>query len=304
MRFTTLLLGCNGQLGWQLQRALAPFGELVALDRGAGDLADLAGLRAKVAAIRPQLIVNAAAYTAVDRAESEPALAYAINAAAPEALAAAAKELGALFIHYSTDYVFDGSKEAPYVEDDAPAPLSVYGASKRQGEEAVLAVGGRALILRTSWVFGARGHNFVKTVLRLADAGKPLAIVDDQIGAPTPAALLADVTGQILAASGRGRRIDGSRLYHLTAANPVSWCGFAREILRLAEATPGLAGLPPPEAVRAIGSADYPTPAQRPRNSRLDCRRLESDFDLQLPDWRPFLARMLQLLALKKANGY
>jgi len=299
-----LLFGAEGQVGWQLQRALSPLGTVTALDRRACDLTDLAAVRRQIATLAPAIIVNAAAYTAVDRAESEPDAARAINAEAPGAMAEAARALGALLVHYSTDYVFDGSKSTPYVEADATGPLSVYGRSKLEGERAIAAVGGRSLILRTSWVFGARGHNFVKTVLRLARERKTLRIVDDQVGAPTPAALISDVTGQILAATHRGRAIDGPRLYHLAAANPVSWCGFAQEILRLAATVPGFDALPPPEAVAAIATADYPTPARRPANSRLDCRRLEQDFDLDLPDWRPFLHRMLQLLALKNANGY
>ncbi|MFC5299799.1 dTDP-4-dehydrorhamnose reductase [Azospira restricta] len=299
-----LLFGCDGQVGWQLQRSLSPLGAVTAVDRAQCDLADPAAIRAAIAAVKPRIIVNAAAYTAVDRAEGEPALAQAINATAPTVMAEAAKLLGSLLVHYSTDYVFDGSKATPYVESDPTCPLSVYGATKRDGEAAILAVGGRALIYRTSWVFGARGHNFVKTILRLAGEGRPLRIVDDQVGAPTPAALISDVTGQVLAASRRGTLIEDARLYHLTAADPVSWCGFAREILRLAAATPGFDGVPAPESVTAIATADYPTPARRPANSRLDCGRLERDFDLELPDWRPFLSRMLQLLSLKRANGY
>jgi dTDP-4-dehydrorhamnose reductase len=299
-----LLFGANGQVGWQLQRSLSPLGVVAAVDHSDCDLADTGAIRSLIARVRPQLIVNAAAYTAVDRAESEPELARAVNALAPAVMAEAAKPLGALLVHYSTDYVFDGSKDSPYVETDPTCPLSVYGTTKRDGEDGILAVGGRALIFRTSWVFGARGQNFVKTILRLAGEGKPLRIIDDQIGAPTPAALISDVTGQILVASRRGADIGDARVYHLTAANPVSWCGFAREILRQAATTPGLEGLPAPESVVAIGTVDYPTPARRPMNSGLDCSRLESDFDLDLPDWRPFLSRMLQLLALKRANGY
>lgn len=299
-----LLFGSNGQVGWQLQRSLSPLGTVTAVDRTQCDLADPAAIRSIISAVRPGIIVNAAAYTAVDRAETEREAAHAINAMAPAIMAEAAKPLGALLVHYSTDYVFDGSKAAPYIETDPTCPLSVYGTSKRDGEAAVLAAGGRAVVFRTSWVFGARGHNFVKTVLRLAGEGRPLRVVDDQVGSPTPAALISDVTGQILAATRRGRELDDCRLYHLAAANPVSWCGFAREVLRLAATTPGLEDLPLPESVVGIGTADYPTPARRPANSRLDCRRLEADFDLELPDWRPFLSRMLQLLALKKSNGY
>ena len=299
-----LLFGSNGQLGWHLQRSLSTLGEVTAVDHEHCDLAAPDVIRSLIGRVRPGIIVNAAAYTAVDRAESEPGLAHAINATAPAIMAEAAKASGGLLVHYSTDYVFDGSKATPYVETDPTGSLSVYGASKRAGEEAIAAVGGRSLVFRTSWVFGEHGHNFVKTVLRLAGEGRPLRIVDDQVGAPTPAALLADVTGQILAATRRGSQIDDSRLYHLSAAGAVSWCGFAREILRLAAVIPGYEGLPAQESVIGIGTADYPTPARRPANSRLDCKLLESDFDLDLPDWRPFLSRMLQLLALKKSNGY
>lgn len=298
-----LLFGANGQVGWQLQRALAPLGELHAFDRSRCDLADPAAISAAIAALRPAIIVNATAYTAVDRAESEAELAQAINVAAPATMAAAAKSLGALLVHYSTDYVFDGSKSAPYVESDATCPLSVYGATKRDGETAILAAAGRALIFRTSWVFGAHGSNFVKTVLRLAASGRPLRIIDDQLGAPTPAELIADVTALAIAHARRGREIGDARLYHLTAANPLSWCGFSREILRLAAATPGFQDLPPPESVTGITTAEYPTPAKRPANSRLDCRRLENDFDLTLPDWRPYLARMLRQIAPGGSHG-
>ncbi len=299
-----LLFGANGQVGWQLQRALSPLGTVTAVDHAECDLADPAAIRSLISAVAPKIIVNAAAYTAVDKAESEADLARAINAIAPAVMAEETKQRGALLVHYSTDYVFDGTKSSPYVESDATHPQSVYGRTKRDGEEAILAAGGRALIFRTSWVFGARGHNFVKTILRLAGEGKSLRVVADQVGAPTPAALLSDVTGQILAATRRGSQIEDARLYHLVAANPVSWCGFAREILRLAAATPGFANLPAPESVTGIPTSDYPLPAKRPANSRLDCSRLERDFDLELPDWRPFLGRMLQLLALKNANGY
>ena len=299
-----LLFGADGQVGWQLQRTLAPLGRITAVDRAECDLANPDAIRSLIGAVAPKIIVNSAAYTAVDKAESEPALAQAINATAPAVMADEAKKRGTLLVHYSTDYVFDGSKAVPYVESDPPHPQSVYGRSKRDGEDAVRAAAGRALIFRTSWVFAARGHNFVKTILRLAGEGKALRIVDDQIGAPTPAALIADVSAQILAATQRGTRIEDARLYHLTAADPVSWCGFAREILRLAAATPGLANLPAPESVTGIATADYPLPARRPANSRLDCSRLEGDFDLELPDWRPYLGRMLQLLSLKNANGY
>lgn len=299
-----LLFGCEGQVGWQLQRSLSPLGAVTAVDRAQCDLANPDAIRSLIQSVKPKIIVNAAAYTAVDKAESEPETARAINATAPAVMAEAARPLGALLVHYSTDYVFDGTKTTPYVESDATNPLSVYGSTKREGEEAIAAVGGRTIVFRTSWVFGARGQNFVKTVLRLAGEGRALRIVDDQVGAPTPAALISDVTGQVLAATRRGSQIEGSHLYHLAASNPVSWCGFAREILRLASATSGFDGLPEPDSVLGIGTADYPLPARRPANSRLDCGKIERDYDLEMPDWRPFLARMLQLLALKKSNGY
>ena len=300
-----LLLGKDGQVGWQLQRSLAPLGRVTAVGRAGCDLADLDGLRALIRTEGPKIIVNAAAYTTVDKAESEPELAQRINADVPAVLAEEAGRLGALLVHYSTDYVFDGSKHAAYVETDMPNPQSVYGRSKLAGEQAIAAAGCRALIFRTSWVFGARGHNFVKTVLRLAREGRALRIVDDQIGSPTPAAMISSVTGLVLAAVRRGEGLpEGASLYHLAAANPVSWCGFARAIIEHASQTPGFAGLPAPESIVAISTADYPLPAPRPANSRLDCTRLEADFGLEMPDWQPYLARMLQLLALKQANDY
>lgn len=300
-----LLLGKDGQVGWQLQRSLAPLGSVTAVGRGECDLAAPDRLRELVRALRPKIIVNAAAYTAVDRAESEPELAQHINAQAPDVLAEEAKALGSLLVHYSTDYVFDGRKATPYVETDATNPLSAYGRSKLAGEQAIAAAGCRALLFRTSWVFGARGNNFVKTILRLARDGRALRIVDDQVGSPTPAAMISSVTGLVLAALRRGDALaEGAHLYHLAAANPVSWCGFARAIVEDAARTPGFSGLPAPESIAAIGTADYPLPAPRPANSRLDCTRLETDFGLEMPDWRPYLNRMLQLLALKSANGY
>lgn len=299
-----LLLGSQGQLGWQLQRDLAPLGPVLALDRRTCDLADLDRLRAVVREQRPRLIVNAAAYTAVDQAEKEPELARRINAEAVGLLAEEAKALDALLVHYSTDYVFDGSKAAPYVESDATAPLGVYGRTKREGEEAMLAVGGRGLIFRTSWVFGARGKNFVKTILRLASERGSLKVVADQVGSPTPAAMIATVTGMVLAQLDGGRAQQGCELYHLAAANPVSWNGFARAIVATAEQTPGFALKLGPEAIAPIPSSEYPLPAPRPLNSRLDCRKLEDRFGLTMPDWQPYLSRMMQLLALKAQNGY
>ena len=300
-----LLLGRDGQVGWQLQRSLAPHGNVVACSRAECDLADLDQVRAVVRRVQPRVIVNAAAYTAVDKAESETVLADCINCAAPGLLAAEAAALGALLVHYSTDYVFDGEKASPYVEGDATNPQSVYGSSKLAGEQAIGAAGCKALVFRTSWEFGARGGNFVKTILRLARDKESLNVVDDQVGSPTPAALIATVTGIALALLRQGQALgEGERrLYHLAAARPVSWCDFARTVVRLAGARDDFSLKLAPEAIRAIPSSDYPTPARRPKNSRLDCSRLEADFGLVMPDWQPYLERMLQLLALKQ-NGY
>ncbi|MBS1140695.1 MAG: dTDP-4-dehydrorhamnose reductase [Proteobacteria bacterium] len=300
-----LLLGKDGQVGWQLQRSLAPHGEVVACGRDRCDLADTVQIRSLVREIRPSVIVNATAYTAVDKAESEPDLAKRINADAPGILAEEAALLDALLVHYSTDYVYDGTKSAAYQEIDFTAPQGVYGRTKLAGEEAIRAVGGKSLIFRTSWVFGARGNNFVKTILRLAREKKSLNVVADQIGSPTPAALIATVTGVVLAMLHQGRSLEKgeNRLYHLAASRPVSWCEFAQTIVGLAGQVPGFDLCLKPGAIRAISSSEYPTPARRPANSRLDCSRLENDFGLQMPDWQPYLERMLQLLALKQ-NGY
>ncbi|HSG24039.1 MAG TPA: dTDP-4-dehydrorhamnose reductase [Azonexus sp.] len=300
-----LLLGKDGQVGWQLQRSLAPHGQVVACGRAECDLSNLDQIRSVVREIKPSVIVNASAYTAVDRAESESELARRINAEAPGVLAVEAAALGALLVHYSTDYVYDGSKSGAYIETDATSPQSVYGRTKLAGEEAIRAIGGKSLIFRTSWVFGARGGNFVKTILRLAREKDALNVVADQIGSPTPAAMIATVSGIALAMLRRGQLLEKgeNRLYHLAAARPVSWCEFARTIVDLAGQEPGFDLRLKPEAINPISTAEYPTPAVRPTNSRLDCSRLEADFGLQMPDWQPYLARMLQLLALKQ-NGY
>ena len=271
-----LLTGRNGQVGWELQRSLAPLGQVTAADRATLDLADADAIRRAVRAARPEVIVNAAAYTAVDRAESEPALAHAINATAVGVLAEETRRLGALLVHYSTDYIFDGTKPAPYVEDDAPNPINAYGASKLAGERALQSSGCAYLILRTSWVYGPRGSNFMRTVLRLARERPQLEVVDDQVGAPTSSLAIARATAQLLRPGARG-------VYHLSAAGAVSWCGFARAVLaRAGIATP----------VRAIRTEDYPTPARRPRNSRLDCSRLRTDFGLSLAPWEEQLSEV------------
>ena len=300
-----LLLGKDGQVGWQLQRSLAPHGPVITCGHADCDLTDLDRLRLLVRQIGPSVIVNAAAYTAVDRAEAEPELAMRINGEAPGVLAQEAARLGALLIHYSTDYVFDGKKPAPYVESDPAAPLSVYGCSKLAGEEAIRAAGCKSVIFRTSWVFGARGGNFVKTILRLAREKRILNVVSDQVGSPTPAALIATVTGIVLAMLRQGHAMnrETQRRYHLCCGRPVSWHQFAHAIVDLARATPGFDLRLKPEAIIAIPSSEYPTTAARPANSRLDCGRLEKEFGLRMPDWQPYLARMLQLLSLKR-DGY
>ncbi|MFN4359178.1 MAG: dTDP-4-dehydrorhamnose reductase [Hylemonella sp.] len=295
-----LLLGKNGQVGWELQRSLAVLGEVVALSRhGAeglcGDLGDLVGLARTVQTVRPQVIVNAAAHTAVDRAENEGALARTLNALAPGVLAQEAARLNAWLVHYSTDYVFDGSGSAPWTEGDAAAPLSVYGWTKLEGEQAIAASGCRHLIFRTSWVYGARGGNFAKTMLRLAAEREQLNVIDDQIGAPTGADLLADVTAHALRhvlPPMRRNDLAPSGIYHVAAAGETSWHGYARFILQHAHAARRVlkAG---PEQVQAIPSSAYPTPAKRPHNSRLDTTRLRNTFGLHLPHWQDGVTRML-----------
>ncbi len=293
-----LLLGKNGQVGWELQRALAPLGELIALDRqGAsglcGDLSNLEGLAATVRSLAPDVIVNAAAYTAVDKAESEPALAARINAEAPGVLAREAAKLGAWLIHYSTDYVFDGSGQRQWQEDAPSAPLSVYGRTKREGELAIQASGAAAVVLRTSWVYAARGQNFAKTMLRLAVERDVLRVVADQFGAPTGAELIADVTAHILHRLFRAH--DASRLagtYHLAAAGETSWHGYAQFVLAHARRS-GVALKVSAEQLVAISTEDYPLPALRPRNSRLALAKLEETFNLKMPPWQQGVQRML-----------
>ncbi|MDD5250749.1 MAG: dTDP-4-dehydrorhamnose reductase [Rhodocyclaceae bacterium] len=273
-----LLTGRNGQVGWELERTLAPLGEVFAFDHGGLDLADADCVRRIVRDTRPDIVVNAAAYTAVDRAESEADRAMAINAAAPGLLAEEAKRLGALLVHYSTDYVFDGTKDSPYAEDDATNPLGVYGRSKLAGEQAIQASGCRHLIFRTSWVYGLRGNNFLRTIRRLAAERDELRIVDDQVGAPTWSRMIAMTTALSLQ-----RSREGGGIYHLTSTGAVSWHGFAAAILAMSPRQERAA------ALVAIPSRDYPLPAARPKNSRLDCSRLAADFDLTLPDWNSAL---------------
>ena len=290
-----LLLGKNGQVGWELQRALAPLGELTALDRQGddglcGDLTNLDGLAATVRAVQPQVIVNAAAYTAVDKAEGEPELAQRINAEAPAALAREAAALGALLVHYSTDYVFDGTGSAPWAEDAPTGPLGVYGATKLAGEQAIAQTGCPHLILRTSWVYAARGGNFARTMLRLAQERERLTVIDDQWGAPTGAELIADVTAHAVAQTRQQPAKAG--IYHLTAAGETTWFSYAKYVLALAGQAQKAIKIKATELL-PIPTSAYPTPARRPHNSRLDTRKLQTRFGLALPPWQHGVRRML-----------
>jgi len=291
-----MLTGANGQLGFELGRSLAVLGDVWALDRTACNLADPAAVEAAVSRWRPHIIVNAAAWTAVDKAESEPAAAGAVNATGPGLLASLAADSGALLVHYSTDYVFDGSGVRPWREDDATGPLSVYGQSKLAGEQAIAAAGARHLIFRTSWVYGAHGANFLKTVLRLARERDRLAMVADQIGAPTGAALIADVTAQVLAQYLRSRREQFAYgTYHLAAGGETSWQQYARFVVAEAAAL-GQSFALSADDIAPIATDDYPLPARRPANSRLDCSKLCETFDLHLPDWHDGVRQVLSLL--------
>lgn len=292
-----LLFGRGGQVGWELQRSLSVLGEVVALDFDAaqnpqnlcGSFSDLAGLAATVQAVKPDVIVNAAAHTAVDKAESEPEFARSLNALAPGVLTAEAIKLNAWMVHYSTDYVFDGSGNARWQELDATGPLSVYGQTKLEGEQAV-ATNPKHLILRTSWVYAARGGNFAKTMLRLASERDALTVIDDQFGAPTSAELLADVTAHAIRAAIARPELAG--LYHCVAGGETNWHGYAKFVLKTAQAL-GWALKAGPDQVAATSTASYPTPAQRPLNSRLNTSKLQKAFGLTLPHWQSGVARML-----------
>lgn len=291
-----LLLGKDGQLGWELQRSLAPLGEVHACGRAEADFGDPESLRALVRRVGPDVIVNAAAYTAVDKAESEAELARSVNALAPGVLAEEAAALGAWLVHYSTDYVFDGAKDGAWVETDATNPLSVYGRTKCEGEERIRASGALHLILRTSWVFAPRGGNFAKTMLRLAKEREELKVVADQFGAPTGAELLADATALALyriAAMGAGQL---SGTYHLAAAGATSWHAYAQHVLEQARSH-GAVLKAGPERVLPIAASAFPTPARRPANSRLDSSKFCGSFGLRMPDWRLHVNRLVAELA-------
>lgn len=292
-----LLLGPNGQVGWELQRALAPLGEVLAVDRRGsdelcGDLTQQDGLVQTVRTVRPDVIVNAAAYTAVDRAESEPDLAHLVNAEAPAVLAREAKASGAWLVHYSTDYVFDGSGDRRWQESDRTGPINVYGETKLAGEDAIRESGCNHLIFRTSWVFAPRGANFIRTMLRLAAERDALKVIDDQMGAPTGAELIADVTAHALrTVHSVGSELNG--LYHLAAAGETSWHGYASFVIEYARR----AGWPirlGDEAIEAVPTEAFPTAAKRPHNSRLDCTRLENTFGLWMPNWQRGVERAVE----------
>lgn len=293
-----LVAGANGQVGFELTRTLAPLGEVLVLTRTDLDLADAQATRAVLDAHAPDIIVNPAAYTAVDKAESERELAYAVNATAPQTLAQWAQARGVLLVHYSTDYVFDGTKDGAYVETDPIAPQSVYGASKAQGEQNIRDTLSDYFILRTSWVFGAYGANFLKTMLKLMQTREVLNVVNDQFGAPTAAFLLADITAQLVREAWVQRArgvVPAYGTYHLTAGGVTDWHGYAQYVAQLAQA----AGLPLtvlPEQIQGIPTSAYPTPVQRPANSRLNTDKLQATFGLRLPDWHEGVRHAFELI--------
>ncbi len=289
-----LLFGKGGQVGWELQRSLSVLGTVTALDfdsaEHCGDFANPAGVAETVRALRPDVIVNAAAHTAVDKAESEVDFARTLNATTPGAIALEAAKLGAWLVHYSTDYVFDGSGSRPWVETDAPAPLSIYGRTKLEGEQLIAQSGAKHLILRTSWVYAARGGNFAKTMLRLAQERERLTVIDDQWGAPTGADLLADVTAHAI--RHLQQRPEDAGLYHLVAAGETNWNEYAKYVLAVAAKHPVAEKIIAKE-VAPVPTSAFPTPAVRPHNSRLDTTKLRSTFGLTLPHWQTGVARML-----------
>ena len=294
-----LLFGKGGQVGWELQRSLAPLGELVALDFDStdycGDFTNLQGLADTVLAHKPDYIVNAGAHTAVDKAESEPELVRTINALAPGALARAAQQVGAWLVHYSTDYVFDGSGQRPWVETDTTAPLNVYGQSKVEGEQLIQASGCKYLIFRTSWVYGARGGNFAKTMLKLAQERESLKVINDQFGTPTGAELLADITALALQKANHASErhdIDLSGVYHLVAAGETTWYDYAKHVVDVASRLqPSLKIIA--KSIEPVSSSAFQTAAKRPSNSRMNTFKLKTTFEFEPPDWKVGVDRML-----------
>jgi dTDP-4-dehydrorhamnose reductase len=298
-----LITGADGQVGWELRHSLAPLGEVIAMDRNACDLSRLQDLPRIIRETHPDIVVNAAAYTAVDKAEEEEALATIINGAAVGVIAEEARKLDALLIHYSTDYVFDGAKDVPYTEDDTPHPINAYGRSKLAGERAIEQCGGDHLILRTSWVYATRGRNFLNTVLRLTRERDELRMVADQIGAPTWAREIADATAAI-ARQARQEAEQGhfkSGIFNVTAAGATSWFGFAEAIVAQTKLRAATQTGP---KVHPISSADYPAPAARPKNSRLSGDRVRQRFGIALADWKQALARCMQDTILPDAQGW
>ena len=291
-----LLLGKNGQVGWELQRSLAPLGEVLALDRRStphgGDLSQPERLAQTVREWRPDVIVNAAAHTAVDKAESEPDVARCLNATAPAALAQAAAEVGAWLVHYSTDYVFNGQGDLPWQEGDATGPLSVYGQTKLEGEQAIAASGCKHLIFRTSWVYAARGGNFAKTMLRLAAERERLTVINDQHGAPTGADLIADVTAHAIRQVMANSAPTLAGVYHLVASGETTWHGYASHVIAQARHINPELGLKVSD-IAPVPTSAFPTPAQRPLNSRLSTHKLQQAFGLVLPPWQQGVNRML-----------
>jgi dTDP-4-dehydrorhamnose reductase len=296
-----LVTGANGQIGWELRRSLTAIGDVLAIDREACDLSRLRDLPGIVRTAKPDVIVNAAAYTAVDRAEDEEELATLVNGTAVGVIAEEARRLGALLVHYSTDYVFDGAKDSPYAEDDPTNPINAYGRSKLAGERAINQSGSDYLILRTCWVFAARGHNFLRTILRLAQERDKLSIVADQIGAPTWARHIAEATADIVQGARRERPKAAfrSEILHMSAGGATSWCGFADAILEQAMEHGLLQNRP---KIHPIATSQYPLPAARPKNSRLGCERLRKRFGLALAEWQQGLALSMQDVASTKVT--
>lgn len=277
-----VLLGANGQVGWELRKSLSSLKTVIAFDRSHVDLEDLESLKKRLIEIKPEIIVNAAAYTQVDKAESEPEKAYLINSTAVNALAEVSKNIGATLIHYSTDYVFDGTKEGYYLESDPAAPLNVYGKSKREGEKAILASDCNYFIFRTSWVYGWHGNNFIKTILRLAQEKEELKIINDQFGAPTSAEFIATLTTSVIHKIKGKPELKG--IYNLVPSGETTWYEFSKLIVECAIES-GLSLKTDPSSIEPISSENYPTPAARPKNSRLETTKLQSTFDMSLPKW-------------------